>query len=42
MIMKHNTIFGKNIRAHIMPEERSVDLDTMFDFKIAELLMKKH
>lgn len=41
MIMNHNTIFGKKISAYIMPQERSVDLDTMIDFKLAEILMKK-
>jgi len=41
MIMNHNTIFGKKISAYVMPQERSVDLDTMVDFKLAEILMKK-
>lgn len=41
MIINHNTIFGKKISAYIMPQERSVDLDTMIDFKLAEILMKK-
>jgi len=40
MIMKYNTVFGKKIKAYIMPKERSVDLDTMVDFKLAEILIK--
>jgi len=31
-------LFGKISKAYIMPEERSVDINTLFDFKLAEFL----
>lgn len=34
--------FDINAHAYEMPPERSVDIDTMFDFKLAELLMKEN
>lgn len=33
-------MFGSNSRAYIMPEERSVDINEPFDFKLAEFLIK--
>lgn len=38
VIMKHNTIRGADTRAVIMPQERSIDIDTELDFLIAESL----
>lgn len=35
-------IFGKVSRPHIMPEERSVDINEPMDFEIAELIIKKN
>lgn len=32
-------MYGGRIRAHIMPRERSVDIDDMLDFKIVSMLM---
>jgi CMP-N-acetylneuraminic acid synthetase len=32
-------VLGGRTRLHIMPRERSIDIDTMLDFRIAELLM---
>lgn len=34
-------LFNDNIFAYIMPNERSVDIDTAFDFKIAELFINE-
>lgn len=33
-------MFKKNSYAYIMPQNRSIDIDTELDFKIAEILMK--
>ena len=40
VIMKENRVLGKNTRAYVMPPDRSIDIDTELDFKIAELLMR--
>lgn len=37
---KEKTFIGKNTFAYIMPQEKSVDIDSRFDFKLAEFLMK--
>ena len=34
-------MFKHKCYAYIMPQERSVDIDTAFDFKLAELMMKE-
>lgn len=39
IIMKENRILGDDTRAFIMPRERSVDIDSEFDLKLAEVLM---
>lgn len=41
IIMKENRLLGRDTRAHIMPLERSVDIDTELDFKLADLLMRE-
>ena len=41
IILNENRILGANIRPYIMPPERSVDIDTELDFKLAEILMKE-
>ena len=39
--MKEGRILGADTRAYIMPPERSVDIDSEVDLKLAELLMKE-
>ncbi len=46
-VMKYNSLMKKGILIdnssvclHIMPRERSVDIDELFDFELAEFLMK--
>lgn len=34
-------LYGSRSYAYVMPAERSVDIDTMIDFKIAEILMEE-
>ena len=41
VVMKQDRVMGDDTRAYIMPRERSVDIDTEFDFKLAELLMQE-
>ena len=40
LIMKKHTMFGKNIVPYLMPSERSIDIDTMFDFDLAKTILK--
>jgi CMP-N-acetylneuraminic acid synthetase len=40
LIMKKHTMFGKNIVPYLMPIERSIDIDTMFDFDLAKTILK--
>lgn len=39
-IRKYKTFHPKKTVPYLMPKERSVDLDTLFDFKFAEFLLK--
>lgn len=41
VIMIENKVWGDDTRAYIMPWNRSVDIDTEIDFKLAELLMQE-
>ena len=40
MIINHSTIRGPDTRALVIPEERSIDIDTEFDFHLAEQIKK--
>lgn len=40
-LMKKNKVRDNNTSIYIMPKERSVDIDDMHDFELAEFLMKK-
>lgn len=40
-IFKKNSSIGKRIKGYAMEREDSINIDTLFDFEIAELLMKK-
>lgn len=40
-LRKNKTFSPKQTIPYIMPQERSVDLDTEFDFKLAEFLLKE-
>lgn len=37
--IKNDSLYGKDIRAYIMPRTRSLDIDTEEDFKILEFLL---
>lgn len=40
-ILKHKGVFAGRVRGVTVPVERSVDIDTLHDFELAEFLMKK-
>jgi CMP-N-acetylneuraminic acid synthetase len=39
VLMKHNSIWGRIIRPYIMPPQRSVNIDSELDFKLAEIML---
>ena len=40
-LIYNDTLFTKKTAIFEMPEERSIDIDTIFDFKLVEFLLKK-
>lgn len=40
-LMQNNTVFLEDTLLYVMPEARSVDIDSELDFEIVQLLMKK-
>jgi len=42
IILNENTLFLKKTGLYIMPEERSIDIDTELDFEFVEFLMRKN
>jgi len=42
LIMEENKIFGEFIVGHLVPKERSVDIDTEFDWLKAEYILNNH
>ena len=41
-ILNKNSIFEGRVRQVIVPKERSIDIDTLLDFEIAEHMIKKN
>lgn len=41
IIMNEDRLLGDDTRAYIMEPEDSIDIDTEFDFRVAELIMKE-
>lgn len=41
VIMEQRSFYGQDCRAYLMPPERSVNIDTLFDLNVAELLMRQ-
>ena len=42
IIMNKNSIFLDKTGLYVMPEERSIDIDSELDFEFVEFLMRKH
>jgi len=40
VLLEEERVLGENTLAYIMPQERSIDIDTPIDFKIAELILR--
>ena len=40
-LLKSNKLFTKTTLFYEMPYQRSIDIDTDFDFSVAEFLLKK-
>jgi N-acylneuraminate cytidylyltransferase len=40
-VLMHPSVFAGRVRAVHVPIERSIDIDTLLDFELAELLMRK-
>ena len=40
--IKQNDLFGKKSVAYIMPEERSIDINSLVDFELAEFWLRKY
>ena len=38
---EHHGFFGEKTRAYIMPQEKSIDIDTEIDFQLARLIIEK-
>jgi len=41
VLKKHGSFYGGDTRGYVMPEERSIDIDTLNDFLIAEALITR-
>lgn len=41
VLLKKKSFFTAKTRVYVMPRERSVDIDSNFDFELAEFLMKR-
>jgi len=42
VLIRENNFYGKDHRAIVMPEERSVDIDTFLDLKLAEVIINEN
>jgi len=42
IILNKNSLFLENTGLYVMPEERSIDIDTKLDYKFVEFLMKEN
>jgi len=40
-VLEHSDLFSGSVSAAIVPAERTIDIDTLLDFEIAEFMMKK-
>lgn len=41
VLVEKKSIYGDDTRAYIMPAERSIDIDNMLDWRLAEILLKE-
>ncbi len=41
IVMQDNELYGNHVSSYLMPAERSIDIDTEFDWDIAEFMLRK-
>ena len=39
-ILKHNNLFDGNVKSVVVPKKRAVDIDDIYDFKLAEVILQ--
>ncbi|MEO0292101.1 MAG: acylneuraminate cytidylyltransferase family protein, partial [candidate division WOR-3 bacterium] len=39
-LLKERTFYGKKLTIYYMPREKSIDIDTIYDLKMAEIILK--
>ena len=42
VLLENGSLYGSNVRAYVMPESRSVNIDSEFDLALAELRLSTH
>jgi CMP-N-acetylneuraminic acid synthetase len=41
-LFNNDSVFNQDTRLYVMPEERSIDIDSELDFKFVEFVMATH
>ena len=41
ILLDQNSLYGQDTRAYIMPKERSIDIDNIYDFILVETIIRK-
>ena len=41
-ISKHNGLFEGKVKSVVVPKERAIDIDDIYDFKLAELIFQEN
>ena len=41
ILLDQNSLYGQDTRAYIMPKERSIDIDDIYDFILVETIIRK-
>jgi N-acylneuraminate cytidylyltransferase/CMP-N,N'-diacetyllegionaminic acid synthase len=41
VLLEHKSFYGKRVYGYVMPDERSLDIDSLWDLQLAELILKE-